>query len=296
MHATPPLLAVPNVSEGRDTATIALIAAAFSSPQTTTRLLGVHSDPDHHRSVFTLAGEPGQLSQALLEGARKTVERVDLRTPRGAHPHVGALDVVPLVHLDMQTRGAACAEALTTADLIATELEVPVLLYGVLAGDRARASLRKGGLAALNERFETGELKPDFGPPKPHPTAGVTLVAARPPLVAFNLELAPPANIPTARQIAARLREGGSDGLPGLRAIGVELTSKGFTAQVSMNVEDPFALPLAQIAEAVLEHAEISRAELVGLAPRAALKGFPSDIPIAGFDPTRQVIEDALGL
>lgn len=289
-----PLLAVPNVSEGRDPAVIDSVAAALQ--RTGVRLLGVHADPDHHRSVFTLVGGPGELAPALLAGAAEVVARVDLGTPRGAHPHVGAIDVVPVVHLDAATRGAACAEALLTADLLASELELPVLLYGALAGERTRASLRRGGLNALAQRLLSGELAPDFGPRHPHPTAGATLVAARPPLVAFNVELAPSADVHAARRIAQHIREGGRQGLPGLRAIGVELTSRGRTAQVSMNVEDPFSLPLAAVVAAVAEHAEVRAAEIVGLAPRAALAGFPESIPLAGFDPARQVIEDALGL
>ena len=135
-------------------------------------------------------------------------------------------------------------------------------------------------------------LLPDFGPRRLHPTAGATLVAARPPLVAFNLQLAPPASLADARAIAARVREGGEQGLPGLRAIGVELT--GGIAQVSTNVEQPFELPLAEVLAAVARLAPVTSAELVGLAPAAALDGFPRDVPIAGFDPARHILENAL--
>ena len=289
----PTLLAVPNVSEGRDAATLEALSEAFEQPGV--RLLDVHSDRDHHRSVFTLAGPPGALAPALLAGARETIKRIDVTTERGAHPHVGALDVAPIVHLDHSTRGAACAEALVAADLIAYELGVPVFLYGVLAGGRTRTAIRKGGIAALSERMTSGELRPDFGPPRAHPTAGATLVAARPPLVAFNVELAPPAMLDTAKQIAAAIREGGPEGLPGVRAIGVRLDASGGRAQVSTNVENPAELPLARVVEAVAMHARVARAELVGLAPRAALAGFPQHVPMPGFDPARQVIEQALG-
>ncbi|HEX4108067.1 MAG TPA: hypothetical protein VHX88_08025 [Solirubrobacteraceae bacterium] len=288
-----PLLAVPNVSEGRDFDAVQSIGAAFSPPGSACRLLDVHRDPDHHRSVFTLAGPPGALAQALLAGARATLERVDLRTPRGAHPHVGALDVVPLVHLDAARRGAACAEALLTGELLGRE-GIPVLLYGALAQGRTRAELRRGGLAALTARLASGELIPDFGPRTPHRSAGVTLLAARPPLVAFNLELAPPADLALARRVAAQIREGGPEGLPGVRAIGVELDSRGRRAQVSTNVEDPQRVPLAAVVAAVTRHAPILAVELVGLAPRAALAGFPPDIEITGADLGRQVIEERL--
>jgi glutamate formiminotransferase len=120
------------------------------------------------------------------------------------------------------------------------------------------------------------------------------LVAARPPLVAFNLELAPPAHLGTAREIAASIREGGPEGLAGLRAIGIELESRERTAQVSMNVEDPDSLPLAAIVDAVSRHADVAAAEIVGLAPRAALARFPAELEIRGFDPARQIIENHL--
>jgi glutamate formiminotransferase len=293
-----PLLAVPNVSEGRVQATVQTIGRAFTD-RGMARLLDVHSDADHHRSVFTLAGAQGELSRALLAGVRAAVERIDVGEDRdpadiGEHPHVGAVDVMPLVYLDAGQRGAACAEALVVAHEIGEGLGVPVFLYGELAQGRARAELRRGGVAALAARMATGELRPDFGPQHLHPTAGATLVAAREPLVAFNLELAAPATIEDAKRIASLIREGAPQGLPGVRAIGVPLRL-GTVAQVSMNVERPLEVPLKTILEAVRKHAEVAGAELVGLAPRAALEGFPEDVPLEGFDPGVHVIENALG-
>lgn len=331
----PILLAVPNVSEGRDTSTIEAIGRALSDAggpsgsdpggETTTpggdgirgmpaggvRLLDIHSDEDHHRSVFTLAGQPGRLADALLEGAAVAVARIDVISGRsgehaeiGQHPYVGALDVSPVVYLDAQARGAACAEALVVADRIGEELGVPVFLYGELTATdgkpaRSRAELRRGGVAGLAERMAHPDrsqrcLRPDFGPARMHPTAGATLVAAREPLVAFNLQLSPPATVQDAREIAALVREGGAEGLPGVRAIGVGLS--GGVAQVSMNIERPLDLSLAMVIEAVRRHAAVAGAELVGLAPRAALEGLPQDVPLPGFDPARHVIENALGL
>jgi glutamate formiminotransferase / 5-formyltetrahydrofolate cyclo-ligase len=286
------LLAVPNVSEGRDPAALEAISSAFADGGA--RVLDVHADPDHHRSVFTLAGGPGALSQAVLSGAREALARIDVSAHAGAHPRVGALDVAPIVHLDDAARGAACAEALVLGDLLGRELDLPVLLYGALAGGRTRAELRRGGPEALGEQLRGGELHPDFGPPARHPTGGIALVAARPPLVAFNLELAPPASVEDARGIAARIREGGSEGLAGVRALGLELGRRG-VAQVSTNVEDPEATPLAAVVEAVRAHAPVAAAELVGLAPAAAFEGFPEDLPIPGLDPARHLIERALG-
>ncbi len=290
-----PLLAVPNVSEGRDLETISAIGEAFQGAGA--RLLDVHSDPDHHRSVFTLAGEPGRLAHALLAGFAVAERRIDISDGRGQHPHVGAIDVAPIVHLDSDTRGAACAEALLLGDLIAERLQVPVLLYGELAGGRVRAELRRGGPLALARRIESGELVPDFGPGRLHPTAGATLLAARPPLVAFNLELAQPASLKDAQRIAALVREGGEEGLPGVRAIGVTLRRAGAqVAQVSFNVERPRQTPLRLLTEAVSRHAKIECAELVGLAPKEAFEGFPQEIPIPGLHPARHLLQNALGL
>jgi glutamate formiminotransferase len=279
------LLAVPNVSEGRDGHAIAAIARAFDA-----RLLDVHSDPDHNRSVFTLAGAPGTLAHAVLKGAREAIERIDLNAHKGSHPHVGAIDVAPIVYLPENERGEAFAEALVLADLLGERLELPVFLYGELGGGRTRAELRRGGPAALAERIDAGELRPDFGPRRLHPTAGAVLVAARSPLVAFNVELAAPATLDDARTIAARIRDGGSEGLPGLRAIGVWLDHRG-VAQVSTNVEDHRAVSLARVVAAVQQYAAVREAELVGLAPAAAFDEFPTEIPVRN----RRTIEDALG-
>jgi glutamate formiminotransferase / 5-formyltetrahydrofolate cyclo-ligase len=266
------LLAVPNVSEGRDRDAIGAIGAAFDQ-----ELLDVHSDPDHNRSVFTLAGQPGELAHAVKDGAREAIALIDLSRHRGAHPRVGALDVAPIVYLDAADRGAACAEALLLGDLLGHDLGIPVFLYGELAGGRTRAELRRGGPEELARRASS-----DFGPKQLHPTAGATLVGARPPLIAFNIELAPPATEADAKRIAADIRDGGASGLPRVRAIGLWLERRQL-AQVSTNVEDFRQTPLADVVAAVERHAPISRTELVGVAPRAAFEGFPEDLEVANF-------------
>jgi glutamate formiminotransferase len=262
-------------------------------------VLDVHSDADHNRSVFTLIGEPQELADALVAGAREAVSRIDMRTHDGAHPSIGALDVAPVVYLRPEDRELAVDEALAIANRLAGELEVPVFLYGMLATDpdrRERAYFREGGVGALEERFASGELEPDFGPRRLHPTAGATLVACRPPLVAFNLELAEP-DLDAAKGIAGALREAGG-GLTGVRAIGVML-DRAATAQVSVNVHDPFSVPLAEVVRTARELASargvhVRVAELVGLAPQAALEGFPEDLEIAGFDERVHVLEKRL--
>jgi glutamate formiminotransferase len=286
----PLLLAVPNVSEGRDHEVLEQIQRAFAPA----RFLDLHTDPDHDRAVFTLAGRQGELAESLVRGARVAVERIDVTTHTGIHPHVGALDVMPVVYLDEDRRGPACAEALTAAALIGDELGVPVFLYGELATRPEhveRAWIRRGGPLELARRMEAGELVPDYGPTRAHPTAGAVLAAARPPLVAFNVDLAT-ADVDVARRIAGALRESGG-GLQGVRALGLYLEDRA-RAQVSTNVHDHQATPLREIVGFVRERAEVAEAELVGLAPRAAFEGFPSDVRLRGFDPERHILEEVL--
>ncbi|MFT4036209.1 MAG: hypothetical protein QM679_11605 [Patulibacter sp.] len=285
----PLLMAVPNISEGRDRAIVRQVGDAYVGGGAA--LLSTHEDADHHRAVHTLAAPQGRLAAALAAGALVAADAIDLRTSRGLHPHVGVLDVCPIVYLDEARAGAAIAEALLAAQLLG-EAGLPVLLYGELAGGRTRASLRRGGTAELIARVQAGELRPDFGPPTVTPSSGAVLVAARPPLVAFNMQLRHPATLDDARSIAATIREGGAHGLAGVRAIGLQLAARGGVAQVSCNVEDHRAVPLAQLVEEVSRHAPVERCELVGLAPRAAFDGFPVELPVDGL----AFIEDALAL
>src|SRR3954468_12605569 len=269
------LLAVPNISEGRDGPTIDRIAADFAPA----RVLDTHTDPDHNRTVFWLAAPQHDLAYALASGAQLCSEQIDVSRQQGVHPRVGALDVAPVIYRDDGERGAAIATALTAATLIG-QLGVPVFLYGELATDPGRggrADLRRGGPAALGERIASGDLIPDYGPAEIHPTAGATLVTARPPLVAFNVDL-DSTDLALATTIAAELREAGG-GLPGVRALGVWLEARG-RVQVSMNVHDYRAAPLPEVVERIRARAPIAEAELVGLAPAAALAEFPAEIPL----------------
>jgi glutamate formiminotransferase len=265
------LIAVPNVSEGRDQVTLDAIARAFGPG-----LIYRSADPDHHRAVFTLTGTP--LYAAVVDGAREAIRRIDLTRHHGVHPRVGVLDVAPIVYLEEAQRGAACAEALVLGDALG-ELGVPVFLYGELGGGRTRADLRRGGPTELQRRIDIQELTPDFGPQSLHPTAGATLVAARPPLIAFNVEIDAP--LATAQQIAAAIREGGSEGLATVRALGLELASTG-VIQVSTNIDDHTRTTAAEVVAAVRRHAPVTGAELVAPAPRAALANFPADVPLRG--------------
>lgn len=294
MTVSRPLLAVPNLSEGRDASRIETLQRAFTHGA---ELLDRHSDADHDRTVFTLAGSGAPLRDALVAGAEQAIETIEMTAYDGLHPAIGALDVCPLVWIDPGHREAARSEAVELAAQIGG-LGVPVFLYGELAsrpGHAERAYFRNGGLAELWLRMEGGGLRPDFGPNLPHRTAGVTLVTARPPLAAFNLELDSD-DLELARAVAAGLRESGG-GLPGVRAIGLSLSS-GRT-QVSTNVHDPFAVPLGEVVERVRAlaaplGARPVEAEVVGLVPRVALTGYPSDVPIRDFDPGERTIEGRL--
>ena len=291
------LEAVPNVSEGRDAGCISAFGRALGAHGC--KVLDVHSDADHNRSVFTMVGGPQEVADSLVAAARKVIEHVDMRVHEGAHPCIGALDVVPIVYLRPDDRELAHDEALAVANRLGGELDLPVFVYGELATSderRERSYFRDGGVAALGERMADGGLVPDFGPARLHPTAGAALVGARPPLVAFNVELDTD-DVDLAKRVAALVRER-DGGLRGVRAIGVKLDTRG-VAQVSTNVHDPFAVPLADVVAAVRAAAaplgaSVGAAELVGLAPAAALDGFPGDVELRGFDERRHVLENRM--
>jgi glutamate formiminotransferase len=284
-----PLESVPNFSEGRDRATIAAVGEALSGG---VRLLDVHSDPDHNRSVFTLVGRDEPLVEALLAGIAVARERIDLRRHEGAHPRIGAADVVPLVPLRPEDLERARAAALELGRRVGEELRLPVFLYGELAPGRGPAFFRQGGTDELARRLASGELEPDLGPGELDPAAGGVIVGARRPLIAFNVDLRG-ATPEDARAIAAAVRER-DGGFPGVRALGLELPGSG-RVQVSMNVEDWEAAALHEIlarieAEAASRGAEISRSELVGLMPAgAAAAAAGATLRIDGFDASRLI-------
>jgi len=277
------LESVPNFSEGRDSEVVDALCAALANPA---RLLDVHVDPDHHRSVFTLVGEPEALLESLLAGIAVARERIDLRRHEGAHPRIGAADVVPLVPLRPEELEGAREAALALGRRVGDELELPVFLYGESALGRGPAFFRRGGPAELQRRIEAEELEPDFGPRQLHPSAGGLIVGARRPLIAFNVNLRGSGEV--AREVAALVRESGG-GFPGVRALGLDLPRAG-VAQVSMNVEDWEAAALHDIVARVAVEAEARGAavlgsELVGLMPAgAAVAAAGSLLRIAGFD------------
>jgi glutamate formiminotransferase / 5-formyltetrahydrofolate cyclo-ligase len=264
-----PLESVPNFSEGRSAPTIDALGTALAAHAD---LLDVHADEDHNRSVFTLVGDDTSLVESLLAGIACARERIDLRNHEGAHPRIGAADVVPVVALDPRECKRAETCALRLGERIGAELGLPVFLYGDSAPGRGPAFFRRGGPAELQRRIDAGEVRPDFGPARLDDRAGGVIVGARRPLIAFNVNLAT-ADVEAARAIAAVVREKGG-GFPGVRALGLFLPRAG-QAQVSMNVEDYEAAALHDIvarveAEARARGIEVAGAELVGLMPAGA--------------------------
>lgn len=282
-----PLESVPNFSEGRDAGTIEALGSALS---THADVLDVHSDPDHNRSVFTLVGDDSSLVEALLAGIACARERIDLRSHEGAHPRIGAADVVPIVALDQRDRERARDCALRLADRVGAELGLPVFFYGDSAPERGPAFYRRGGPEELQRRIDAGELRPDYGPARLDERAGGVIVGARRPLIAFNVNLATD-DVEIARAIAAVVRERGG-GFPGVRALGLLLPRAG-RAQVSMNVEDFEAAALHEIVDRVEDEArtrgvEVAGAELVGLMPAgAAAAAAGAVLRIEGFSRSR---------
>ena len=284
---TRPLESVPNFSEGRDPATIDALAAALQSGGA--RLLDVHSDADHNRSVYTLVGSAEPLVESLVAGIACAAERIDLRRHEGAHPRIGAADVVPLVPLADEDQERARQAAVELAGRVGEELGLPVFLYGELGEGRGPAFFRRGGPGELQRRVDAGEVVPASGPLRLSEQAGGVLVGMRRPLIAFNVNLR--GSLEAAREVAAVVRETGG-GFPGVRALGIELPSAGLV-QVSMNVEDWEAAALHEIVERVEREAashgaDVVGSELVGLMPAgAAAAAAGAALRIDGFDPSR---------
>jgi glutamate formiminotransferase len=281
-----PLESVPNFSEGRDRETLETLANALSEHAT---VLDVHADADHNRSVFTLVGDEDALQDGLLAAIACARERIDLREHEGAHPRIGAADVVPIVPIRSEQMERAMNAALALARRIADELGLPVFLYGELAPGRGPAFFRSGGLEGLRARVASGELAPDFGPRELSERSGAVLVGARRPLIAFNVNLR--GELDDARGIAAAVRER-DGGFPGVRALGLDLPRAG-VVQVSMNIEDWEAAALHLVVaaierEAAARGARVVGSELVGLMPGgAAAAAAGAALRIEGFDATR---------
>ena len=292
--------AVPNISEGRRTDVVrAVVAAVETVPGI--RVLDCSSDPSHHRSVITMAGEADVLRDAVRRLFDAAVARIDLRRHRGVHPRIGAVDVVPFVPLG-NTELEACIElARATGRDVAERLQVPVLLYEAAAttpGRRRLEQVRRGQFEGLADKLRQPSWRPDYGPPRPHPSAGASAIGARGPLVALNVDLASN-DLDAARRIARAVRASGG-GLPHVKAMGVRLSSpRRNRVQVSMNLTDyrrtPLSAALAAVArEAAGEGVAVAGTELVGLVPRDAIDGTGGAPPMLDVIPADRTIEAQL--
>lgn len=286
----PVLESVPNVSEGRRAAVVEALAEAVAS-EPGAYLLDRSSDPDHNRSVFTLAGEAEALCRALERLVAAAIECIDMEEHRGEHPRIGAVDVVPFVPLGSASMTEAVAIARDFGRRLADRFELPVYLYGeaALRPDRVRlADIRRGQYEGLKREIGQRGREPDFGPARMHPRAGATAVGARPFLIAWNIDLET-TDLEVARRVARRVRESGG-GLPKVQANGFWIAERG-RAQVSMNLLDFRVTPMWRVWEAVAELAAEegvvpAESELIGLAPLAALidvadrAGVPPEAPV----------------
>lgn len=292
---------IPNFSEGRNADKVRELVAAIRAVRGVF-LLDEEMDYDHHRSVLTFAGEPEAVAQAAFEAARTAAALIDLRTHQGGHPRVGAIDVVPFVPIRGVTMDDCVALARQVGERIGRELKIPVFLYERAATHPDRTNLeaiRKGGPEGLAGRMQADSAwAPDFGPRQLHPTAGATVVGARPPLIAFNVNLQTD-DLSIAKAIAKAVRFS-SGGLPYVKAIGVELASRRLV-QVSMNLTNFEETPIHVAFEAVKREAEqrgvqVAGSELIGLVPQRALaQAAEHYLRLEHFDPT-QILEARLGM
>ncbi|MDF1702592.1 MAG: glutamate formimidoyltransferase [Planctomycetota bacterium] len=290
---------VPNISDGRDPEVVAAVAAAFASAGAT--LLGTDSDGDHNRSVITIAGTPEQVIAGAVAGVAAARERIDLNIQEGAHPRMGATDVVPFVPLEGATTEDAVAAARAAAERIWRETGVPTYLYGEAARVPGRgnlANVRKGQFEGIRDSIAKDPVrKPDFGETAVHGTAGITAVGARFFLVAYNVNL-DTQDLAIAKQIATAIREK-NGGLPGVKALGFDLPEKG-QVQVSMNLVDYRKTNPIQAFDEIAQRAEaagvtVAGSEVVGLIPHAACpEGFAERVRAIDFDADDQILERRL--
>ena len=272
--------AVPNVSEGRRLDVIEAVAEAFGAPAGT-HLLDVSSDPSHNRTVLTAIGEPEALEESSLRLFEASVDHIDLRSHRGQHPRIGAVDVLPFVPLQDATMAECVSLAHRVAARVAARFDVPVFLYGEAAVQRSRSDLalvRRGQFEGLAEKLKDPFWKPDFGPARPHPSAGASAIGARNVLIAFNVNLESD-RIEIAKAIARGVRAS-SGGLPCVKALGLYLADRR-QAQVSMNLTDYHTTPILRVFEQVSAEAErlgttVAGSEIVGLVPQDALPDAPA--------------------
>ncbi len=290
---------VPNFSIGKKTEYIEPIVDAIRSVGGEVKVLDYSSDSDHGRLVVTLIGEGDELRDSVYQGVKKAVQLINLGSHTGVHPCMGAVDVIPFIPLRRATFNDCIKIRNEISQKIASELAIPVYIYGNIARLPERKELstvRKGGLEGVAERICTPEGKPDFGPSKLHPTAGAVAIGARDILIAFNINLQTD-DLSSAREIAEKIREK-NGGYRGIRAIGLPLESKG-TVQIAINNVNYKTTSLKQVfdavkAEALKKDITISESEIIGLIPKeASFPGMKDYLKLANWDGSR-IIENYL--
>jgi glutamate formiminotransferase len=298
MHPMPIIECIPNVSEGRRPEVIEAIAAAIRSVPGV-RLLDYSSDQSHNRSVFTLAGDGPAVKAAVLALYERAVVAIDLRQHSGEHPRLGAVDVVPFVPIEGVTMNDCVALAKDVAREVAARFQVPVYLYEEASSNPARKNLediRRGEFEGLAAKMAADGWAPDFGPTTPHQSAGASVIGARMPLIAYNINLATD-RVDVAKKIAAAIRHS-SGGFRFVKAAGFELKDRG-VVQVSMNLTNYEKTPIFRVFEAVKREAErygvqVLESEIVGLVPAAALNACAEYyLQVTGFS-AHQVLENKL--
>ena len=289
---------IPNVSDGRRPAIVAGMAEAIRAVPGA-RLLDVSSDASHNRSVFTLAGDAAAVELAVLALFERAVADIDLRTQRGEHPRLGAVDVVPFVPLEGATMADCVALASRVGAQVAARFGVPVYLYEEASSNPARKNLediRRGEFEGLAAKMAQPGWAPDFGPASPHPSAGASVVGARMPLIAYNINLATD-RLDVAKKIAAAVRQS-SGGYRFVKAMGIALEDRGIV-QVSMNLTNFEKTPIFRVFETVRREAArygvtVLESEIVGLVPASALNAAAEFyLQIAGFK-ADQILEHKL--
>ncbi len=289
---------IPNVSEGRRPEVVTAMAAAITAVPGV-RLLDYSSDASHHRSVFTLAGDANGVAEAVMALFERAVADIDLRTHRGEHPRIGAVDVVPFVPIEGVTMAECVALAKQVGAAVADRFHVPVYLYEEASTNPARKNLediRRGEFEGLAAKMASEGWTPDFGPTTPHPAAGATVIGARMPLIAYNINLATD-RLDVAKKIAAGIRQS-SGGYRYVKAAGFKLDARGIV-QVSMNLTNYEKTPIFRVFETVKREAArygvaVLESEIVGLIPSAALNAAAEYyLQIADFK-ADQVLENKL--
>jgi glutamate formiminotransferase len=265
---------IPNISEGRRPEVLEACAAAIRGAGV--HLLDVKPDASHNRTVYTFAGDPSHVRAAVLALFATAIPAIDLRSHSGEHPRLGAVDVTPFVPIEGATMADCVALARDVAAEIAKRFQLPVYLYEEAASAPSRRNLediRRGEFEGLAAKMQQPEWKPDFGPATPHQTAGASVIGARMPLIAYNVNLATN-RLDVAKKIAAAVRQS-SGGLRFVKAMGVELSDRGIV-QVSMNLTNFDKTPIFRAFEMVKREAErygvtVLESEIIGLVPAAAL-------------------------